>query len=327
MTTENCNFPSVLDMNKLPIVRIKLNTPPLKCIVKAILPELLENFENASAEVVQCPDLTQPPFNLTSEGLSGDENVFDIGDITNLIPSIKREKLYDVKDLKQITGSDPLVIIGACAGPYPFFGVDSESVENVTMIGDRVANGTHVHMTKSEDVAECYHKSLPNDETRFSLMANFFTSNGFRGEVLKIVCEVRKGPLSFSTCIREALKKHFGDETIAIGGVILIENGKVKVHVVKPSLTKIPLNSGKELGKLVHFIELSPPSVGVGCIVSHDPGLNLRLQHFHLYTDRDQGGHYHNDTEPNTIKYTGYFGVSKQFTKIDKSNEVCNIFL
>jgi len=58
---------------------------------------------------------------------------------------------------------------------------------------------------------------------------------------------------------------------IAIGGVILIENGKVKVHVIKPSLAKIPLQSEKELGKLVNFIELSPPSVGVGCIVSHDP--------------------------------------------------------
>ncbi|XP_015378904.1 PREDICTED: ester hydrolase C11orf54 homolog [Diuraphis noxia] len=159
-------------------------------LISAILPELLENFENVSAEVVQCPDLTQPPFNLTSEGLCGDENVFDIGDVTNFVPSFKREKLYNVKDLKQITGSDPLTIIGACGGPFPFFGADSEA-------------------------------------------------------------------------------------------------------------------------------KLSPPSVGVGCIVSHDPGLNLRLQHFHLYTDRNEGGHYHNDTEPNTIKYTGYFGVSKQFIKID----------
>lgn len=317
MATENCIFPISLNMNELPIVRVKLNTPPLKCIVKAILPELLDNFENASVEIVQCPDLTQPPFNLISEGLSGDENVFDIGDVTNLIPSIKREKLYNVKDLKRITGSDPLVIIGACAGPYPFFGVDSECVENVKMSGDCVENGTHVHMMKSENVAECYHKSLPNDETRFSLMANFFTSNGIKGEVLKIVCEVRKGPLSFSMCIREALVKHFGDEIIALGGVMLIENGKVKIHVIKPSLAKIPLKSEKELGDLLHFIELSPPSVGVGCIVSHDPGLNLRLQHFHLYTDRDQGGHYYNDTEPKTIKYTGYFSVSKQFTKID----------
>ena len=52
---------------------------------------------------------------------------------------------------------------------------------------------------------------------------------------------------------------------------MLIENGKVKIHVIKPSLAKIPLKSEKELGDLLHFIELSPPSVGVGCIVSHDP--------------------------------------------------------
>ncbi|XP_022166625.1 ester hydrolase C11orf54-like [Myzus persicae] len=258
MTNESCTFPSTLDMNKLPIVRFKLNTPSLICIVQAILPELLENFENVFAEVVQCPDLTQPPFNLTSEGLCGDENVFDIGDVTNFIPSLKREKLYNVKDLKQITGSDPLVIIGACAGPYPFFGADSECVENVKMTGDRVENGTHVHMTKSDDVAECFHESLPDDEMRFSMMANFFTSNGIKGEVLKIVCEIRKGPLSFSTCIREALVKHFGDEIIALGGVILIENGKVKVHVIKPSLVKIPIKSEKELGNWLHFIELSP---------------------------------------------------------------------
>jgi len=56
-----------------------------------------------------------------------------------------------------------------------------------------------------------------------------------------------------------------------LGGVILIENGKVKVHVIKPSLAKIPIKSEKELGNWLHFIELSPPSVGVGCIVSHDP--------------------------------------------------------
>ncbi|KAL5235266.1 hypothetical protein ACI65C_002676 [Semiaphis heraclei] len=317
MDTKSCTFPSALDMNKLPIVRIKLNPPPLRCIAEAILPGLLENFENVSAEVVQCPDLTQPPFNLTSEGLCGDENVLDIGDITNLIPSIKREKLYNVKDLKQITGSDPLVIIGACGGPYPFFGADSECVKNVKMAGDCVENGTHIYMTKSDDNTECYHKSLPVDEMRFSLLANLFTSNGIKGEVLKIVCEVRKGPLNFSTCISEALAKHFGDEIIALGGVILMENGKVKVHIVKPSLPKIPMKSKIELDNWLHFIELSPPLVGVGCIVSHDPGLNLRLQHFHLYTDRNDGGHYHDDTEPKTIKYTGYFNVSKQFIKID----------
>lgn len=65
-------------------------------------------------------------------GLCGDETVLDIGDMTNLIPSIKREKLYNIKDLKQITGSDPLAIIGACGGPYPLVGADSEASISVT---------------------------------------------------------------------------------------------------------------------------------------------------------------------------------------------------
>jgi len=69
-----------------------------------------------------------------------------------------------------------------------------------------------------------------------------------------------------------------------LGGVILIENGKVKVHVVKPSLTKIPIKSEKELGNLVHYIEISPPLVGAGCIVSHDPViLKIILIHIPSY--------------------------------------------
>lgn len=37
-------------------------------LISVILPELLKNFETVTVEVVQCPDLTQPPFNLASEG-------------------------------------------------------------------------------------------------------------------------------------------------------------------------------------------------------------------------------------------------------------------
>jgi len=48
----------------------------------------------------------------------------------------------------------------------------------------------------------------------------------------------------------------------------------------------------------------------------------LRLEHFHLYTtDGSQGGHYHYDIEPNTIKYTAYFNIAKQLIKIDQTQE------
>lgn len=60
-------------------------------------------------------------------GLSGDENVFDIGDTENVFPLMKREKLYNVKDLKRITMSDPMFVIGSSSGPPSFVGADSEA--------------------------------------------------------------------------------------------------------------------------------------------------------------------------------------------------------
>lgn len=59
-----------------------------------------------------------------------------------------------------------------------------------------------------------------------------------------------------------------------------MENGKVNTHVVRPDLVKTPLESGKDLGNWLHFIEVSPPSVGLGCIVSHDPVTLLIIYQF-----------------------------------------------
>lgn len=50
-----------------------------------------------------------------------------------------------------------------------------------------------------------------------------------------------------------------------------MEHGKVKVHVVKPDLDKSPVGSEKEIGNILNYIELSPPAIALGCIVSHDP--------------------------------------------------------
>jgi hypothetical protein len=38
-------------------------------MVSAVLPGLKKNFESVSVEVVPCPDLTQPPFYLATEGI------------------------------------------------------------------------------------------------------------------------------------------------------------------------------------------------------------------------------------------------------------------
>lgn len=70
---------------------------------------------------------------------------------------------------------------------------------------------------------------------------------------------------------------------IALGGVMLVENGKAKVHVFKPSLAKKPIQSEKDFEKiLINFVEVSPPSVGLGCIVSHDPVISIN-NYYHTF--------------------------------------------
>ncbi|XP_050534413.1 ester hydrolase C11orf54 homolog isoform X3 [Daktulosphaira vitifoliae] len=245
-------------MNELHVKKIKLIVPSLNEINEVILPELSKNFKRVSIEIVQCPDLTQSPFFLVSEGLSGNENIIDVGSPSYLFPIVNKDKVYKFEDLQQITGSDQIFIIGASGSAWP------------------------------------YH-----------------------GEVLRIECEKRIGPLDFLTSIRQALTKFYGNKLVGLGGVILIETGKVKVHVM-PEFSKTPINSEDDLNKWLKFFEIPTPLVGLGYFVSHDPGLDLRLQHFHLYSEHGVGGHYRCDTEPATIKYTAYLNVANNLYRVDQ---------
>lgn len=58
--------------------------------------------------------------------MNGDETVIDVGSPSYLLPLVNLNKLYDIKDFKQITGSDPLFVVGAGAGPWPYAGVNCE---------------------------------------------------------------------------------------------------------------------------------------------------------------------------------------------------------
>jgi len=98
--------------------------------------ELSTDFEEATVEWVDCPDLTEEPFNLAAPGkrfnvslqysscieiqytfigLCGDTALFDIGGISNLFPLPKREKIFYFKTILQQlnrTKSDNFIIGG-----------------------------------------------------------------------------------------------------------------------------------------------------------------------------------------------------------------------
>jgi hypothetical protein len=87
------------------------------------------NFEDVEVSVVECPDLTQEPFNLASKGLCGNSRVLDIGGVPYLVPLAQKNKLYDMKDYPKLTGmssKDDCLIIGAGAAPWTYLERNAE---------------------------------------------------------------------------------------------------------------------------------------------------------------------------------------------------------
>lgn len=69
---------------------------------------------------------------------------------------------------------------------------------------------------------------------------------------------------------------------LGLGGVIVIDNGKVKVHVM-PDFSKTPLNNETDLNNWLNFYEVPTPLVGVGFLVSHDPVIIFQTYYIFLY--------------------------------------------
>ena len=99
------------------------------CKVPLCSQGLAENFDNVEVSVVECPDLTQAPFNLASKGLCGNPRVLDIGGVPYLVPIAQKNKLYDMKDYPKLTGfssKEDCLIIGAGAAPWTYLERNAE---------------------------------------------------------------------------------------------------------------------------------------------------------------------------------------------------------
>lgn len=70
--------------------------PDLSGLAEVIAKSLATNFSISSCEVVECPDLTKPPFDLAAPGLCGNTKLVEFGGVPNLVPTAQfNEKVYD----------------------------------------------------------------------------------------------------------------------------------------------------------------------------------------------------------------------------------------
>ncbi|XP_075220839.1 ester hydrolase C11orf54-like isoform X2 [Lycorma delicatula] len=283
-------------------------------------------FDFVDVKVVDCPNLTLEPFHLSSEGLSGSPRLIDFGGPPYLLPTVKRDKLYGFSKLGEVCGGiKQSFIIGAGAGPWPYAGTNCEMMANLKLTEDgKINNKTRIAKLLNVEKGEFTLEILPNSESRFALLGNFLLSEGKLGKVLKIHCKKRIGDDNFVTAIRSSLEKHYGSQPVGMGGVFILSQGKAKHHIM-PDFSITPLKTEEDLNNWLFFYEMNAPIISVGTLISVDPGLDLRVQHFHSFNLNGEGGHYHYDTTPEIAEYTAYMTPAEFIYRVDKPTDTHNV--
>ncbi|XP_043792237.1 ester hydrolase C11orf54 homolog [Apis laboriosa] len=308
---------TTLNINELTIVKRNLHVPSLDEIKDVLKEGLIKNYANVEVEIVDCPDLTQEPFALSAPGLSGNSTLLEIGGPSFLLPTVQKNKLYDIQQLlNHLHYKEDSFVIGAGAGPWPYINSNCELIMNMVVSLSNVQNGTHISSVNKAN-GNCELQNLPNNETRFALLANLFVTEGKPGKVLKVHVKKRIGNDDFIACMQKAIAQNYHNNLVGLGGTFLIKNGKVKQHVM-PDFSVTPLRTEAQLNNWLHFYNMSTPLIAVGTFVSSESDLDLRVQHFHSFSHHGEGGHYHIDITPETIEYLGYFNLGTTLYRIDK---------
>lgn len=149
---------------------------------------------------------------------------------------------------------------------------------------------------------------LKSNSSQFGLLGNFFISEGKACKVIKIEASKRTGDDNFISTIRKILKTKYGNQPVSLGGVFVITSGKAKLHIM-PDFSKIPLETDDDVNNWLKFFEMDSPLVCLTSFHSHDPDLDLRMEHTHCFSDHNQGGHYHYDTTPRDVRFGRFLKI------------------
>lgn len=302
-------------MADLCVEKISAQVISLQELSNALQSGLAQNFRSSSVSVENCPDLRQAPYNLAFAGLCGSPRIADVGGQPNLAPSPDFTKKYDLLNIARIMemSQEQGTLLGAAAGPFHIVGMNSELMPNLQWENGKITNKTYFAKVKDDGSAHC--EMLGSHDC--ALMANLFGSSGERGDVLHITASFRTGNLNFTEAIRKALRDAYGTSTVSLGGVFVISKGKAQLHVM-PDFSPTPLITDEQKQKWLRFYEMKAPLVCLCVLHSHDPGLDLRIEHTHCFSEHGEGGHYHYDTTPEEVQYEAWFNVAEVLYRIDK---------
>ncbi|NWX95789.1 CK054 hydrolase, partial [Nothoprocta ornata] len=306
------------------VEKFALHVPSLEELAGVLQKGLKENFADAQVTVVDCPDLTQEPFSFPAKGICGKPRIADVGGVPYLLPLVQKEKVYDLNVIAKDIELPGAFILGAGAASSRILGVNAEFIPIVQAKSDKkpAVNGSYIAQINPADQGCLLEKySTKYSDCEFGLLANLYASEGQPGKVIEVKASGRTGELNFVSCLRQILEKHYGEKTVGMGGTFVIQKGKAKIHIMPPEFSACPLNTDEDVNNWLKFFEMKAPLVCQPVIVSRDPGLDLRVEHTHCFSAHGEGGHYHGDTTPESVRYRGYLLPAELLFRIDRPRD------
>jgi len=285
------------------VIPFKLNEPSLEEIRLCLHSSLEKNFQHISTSIIDCPDLSVGPWNLTGKSLGGMRKIADVGGPDNIHFMKNNNKTYQVEDITKAVGIPDGFVIGPAAASSQCIkeGVLAELITDCNVSTHQIHSKSCKVISDGSYVLENYNSN------EIGALANLLVCEGKPCEVICIKCSTRKGEENFISCLRKSLDENFKNQSIGLAGVFEIKKGSIRAHVM-PDFPKRDMISKKEVDEWLKFYEMKAPLVCISVFISNDrDNLGLRLEHTHFYSAHGDGGHYHFDTTPLEVEYEAYF--------------------
>uniref|UniRef100_A0A8C3S539 DUF1907 domain-containing protein n=1 Tax=Chelydra serpentina TaxID=8475 RepID=A0A8C3S539_CHESE len=306
------------------VEKFALHVPSLEELSGVLQNGLKENFADVQVSVVECPDLTNDPFNFPVKGICGKPRIADVGGVPYLVPLVQKDKVYDLNTVAKQIELPGAFILGAGAGSSRILGVNAEFIPVAQAESEQkpAVNASYTAQINPAD-GGCLLAKYSNkyNDCEFGLLANLYASQGQPGKVIEVKANGRTGQHNFVTCMRQIIEKCYGEKPVGIGGTFVLQKGKAKIHIMPPEFSACPLNTDEEVNNWLRFFEMKAPLICQPVLISRDPGFDLRVEHTHCFSHHGEGGHYHNDTTPDSVQYLGYFLPAELLFRIDRPKE------
>lgn len=304
--------------------KVQLHAPDLAELRGVLQAGLQDNFAEVQVSVVECPDLTEEPFQFPVKGLCGHPRITDVGGVPYLIPLVQKHKEYDMNIISKEVELPGAFILGAAGAASRILGMNAELMPVVLTEaeGRPAVNSSYFSSINPAD-GQCQLEKYSDrfSDCCFGLLGNLYACDGKPGKVLEVRAKRRTGSHSLVTALRTTLEGHYPDKSLALGGTFIIQKGKAKIHIMPREFSACPLNTNDDVNSWLKHFEVSAPLVCQSVLVSRDPGLDLRVEHTHCFSHHGEGGHYYIDTTPDTVEYLGYFMPAEFVYRIDRPKE------